>query len=160
MDLIRRNEPQLAPTRPRAPDEKYCFACAQVMHSTATSCPQCGAAQAGSALTQGRPGSLAPANTVFCYACGGSMHREAAQCPHCGAPQFPLAGPAKSRITASVLAFLLGGIGVHRFYLGQPGWGLLYLVFCWTFIPGIIALIEGFIFLVSSDEEFARKHSR
>lgn len=66
--------------------------------------------------------------------------------------------PAKSRIAAGVLALLLGGIGVHKFYLGKIGLGILYLLFSWTFIPGVIALIEGIIYLCSSDETFCIKN--
>ena len=33
----------------------------------------------------------------------------------------------KNRVTAGVLALLLGGLGVHRFYLGQTGKGILML---------------------------------
>lgn len=43
-----------------------------------------------------------------------------------------------------LLAFFLGGLGAHRFYLRQFGLGVLYLVFCWALIPHIIALIECF----------------
>jgi len=66
--------------------------------------------------------------------------------------------PPKSRVTAGVLAILLGGLGVHKFYLGQIGLGVLYLLFAWTFIPALIGLIEGILYLVMSDEEFAHKH--
>lgn len=41
-----------------------------------------------------------------------------------------------------LLAFFLGGIGAHKFYAGKIGAGICYLLFCWTFIPGFIALIE------------------
>jgi len=68
------------------------------------------------------------------------------------------APPLKSRVTAAILAFLLGGLGFHKFYLGQTGMGLLYLVFCWTFIPAIIGFIEGIIYLTSSDATFKRKY--
>jgi TM2 domain-containing membrane protein YozV len=64
--------------------------------------------------------------------------------------------PPKSRIVAGILALLIGGLGVHKFYLGKIGLGVLYLVFFWTFVPAIIAFIEGIIYLVQSDEEFAR----
>lgn len=64
---------------------------------------------------------------------------------------------SRSRIVAAILAFLLGGIGVHKFYLGQIGWGILYLVFCWTFIPAIIAFVEFVILICMSDETFARR---
>ncbi len=62
----------------------------------------------------------------------------------------------KDRTTAIVLAFLLGGIGAHRFYLGSPGWGIAYLLFSWTFVPAVIALIEGFVYVSKSNEDFAR----
>lgn len=64
----------------------------------------------------------------------------------------------KSRVTAGVLGILLGGVGAHKFYLGETGMGILYLVFCWTFIPEIVGLIEGIIYLTKSDEEFKAKY--
>ncbi len=64
----------------------------------------------------------------------------------------------KSRIVAAVLAFFLGGFGIHKFYLGQIGWGIVYLLFCWSLIPSIIAFIEFIIYLCTSDEDFARKY--
>lgn len=64
----------------------------------------------------------------------------------------------KSKVTAGVLAILLGGIGAHKFYLGNIGIGLVYLLFSWTGIPMIIGLIEGIIMLTMSDEDFASKH--
>lgn len=64
----------------------------------------------------------------------------------------------KSRMAAALLAIFLGGLGAHKFYLGKPIQGLLYLVFCWTFIPGVIGFIEGIIYLVTSEEDFARKY--
>lgn len=66
--------------------------------------------------------------------------------------------PTKSRTTAAVLAIFLGGLGIHRFYLGDTGLGLVYLLFSWTFIPAIVGLIEGIVFLTKSDEDFARQY--
>lgn len=63
----------------------------------------------------------------------------------------------KNRVTAGLLAILLGGIGVHKFYLGKTGVGLIYILFCWTGIPAIIGLIEGIIYLTQSDEDFRIK---
>ena len=63
-----------------------------------------------------------------------------------------------SKTTAGVLAILLGGFGIHKFYLGQIGLGILYLLFFWTAIPAIIGLIEGIRYLVMSDEDFARRY--
>ena len=33
----------------------------------------------------------------------------------------------KSKSTATILAFFLGALGVHRFYVGQKLWGIIYL---------------------------------
>ena len=66
--------------------------------------------------------------------------------------------PAKSRITAALLAFFLGGFGLHKFYLGKTFQGILYVLFSWTFIPTIIAWIEGASYLLMSDYHFARKY--
>ncbi len=64
----------------------------------------------------------------------------------------------KNRIVAALLAFFLGGFGIHKFYLGRIGWGIVYLIFFWTFIPAIIAFIEFIMYLCTSDEDFARKY--
>lgn len=63
----------------------------------------------------------------------------------------------KNRIIAAFLAFFLGGFGLHKFYLGQIGWGVFYLVFCWTFIPWIVAFFESIGLLITSDESFNRQ---
>ncbi len=59
----------------------------------------------------------------------------------------------KSKVIAVVLALLLGNGGIHQFYLGRPIWGIIYLLFCWTFIPAIIALIECFGFIQKRVDE-------
>jgi TM2 domain-containing membrane protein YozV len=50
----------------------------------------------------------------------------------------------KDTTAAILLAFFLGSFGAHRFYMGETGLGFLYLIFCWTFIPHVIALVECF----------------
>lgn len=50
----------------------------------------------------------------------------------------------KNPTTAILWALFLGGIGAHKFYMGQTGLGILYLLFVWTYIPSIIAFIELF----------------
>lgn len=66
--------------------------------------------------------------------------------------------PIKSKIAAGILAILFGGIGIHKFYLGKIGAGILCLFFAFTGIPAIIGVIEGIVYLCSSDESFQRKH--
>lgn len=51
---------------------------------------------------------------------------------------------AVNKVVYCILALFLGGLGVHKFYAGKTGKGVLYLVFCWTYIPAIIALFEFF----------------
>jgi TM2 domain-containing membrane protein YozV len=65
----------------------------------------------------------------------------------------------KSRMTAAILAFFLGGLGVHKFYLGRTLPGILYLVFCWTGIPSIIAFVEFVLLLMMSDHDFDMKYN-
>jgi len=65
----------------------------------------------------------------------------------------------KSRTVAVLLALFLGGIGAHKFYLGKVGSGLLYLLFCWTLVPAIVAFIEGILWLCMSNESFATRYS-
>lgn len=65
----------------------------------------------------------------------------------------------KNKTTAGVLALLFGGLGVHKFYLGKIGYGILYLLFCWTFIPSLVSLIEGIMILTSTDEAFNQKYN-
>lgn len=50
-----------------------------------------------------------------------------------------------NKVIYIVLAFFLGGLGVHKFYAGKIGTGIIYLLFSWTFIPEIISIFEGII---------------
>ncbi len=68
------------------------------------------------------------------------------------------ARPQKDRMTAGLLALFLGNIGVHKFYLNQGGMGVLYLLFSWTFIPGLIALVEAIQYLTMSDQDFHQRY--
>jgi TM2 domain-containing membrane protein YozV len=65
----------------------------------------------------------------------------------------------KDKTSAGVLGILLGGIGAHKFYLGQTGWGIVYLLFCWTLIPGIAGLIEGISYLSMSQGQFDARYN-
>ncbi len=65
----------------------------------------------------------------------------------------------RSRIMAALLAIFFGFLGLHKFYLGKATWGLIYLFFSWTFIPMILGVIEGLMFLLMSDQEFQKKYS-
>jgi TM2 domain-containing membrane protein YozV len=50
----------------------------------------------------------------------------------------------RDEVVGVLLAIFLGCFGVHHFYVGRVGLGILYLCFCWTGIPAILGLIECF----------------
>ena len=91
----------------------------------------------------------------LCKNCGEIVLKKAEICPKCGSRLRS----AKSKGVAVLLALFLGGFGAHKFYLGQSGLGFLYLLFCWTLIPGIIAFFEGLwmAFFMGKDR-FAEKY--
>lgn len=62
-------------------------------------------------------------------------------------------GKAVNKVLYCVLAFFLGGLGVHKFYAGKIGAGIVYLLFCWTAIPSIIAFIEFIIGLTKNTDD-------
>ncbi|NEY71089.1 TM2 domain-containing protein [Bacillus mesophilus] len=66
----------------------------------------------------------------------------------------------KSKLTAALLGILLGGFGAHKFYLGRRRKGIVYLLFCWTYIPSILGFIEGVVYLFSSPEDFSMKYDK
>lgn len=98
----------------------------------------------------------------FCPSCGKELDVKATVCPNCGAPQTSSAGVScsKNKLAAGLFGILLGSLGIHKFYLGQIGWGIVYLLFCWTGIPGVIGIIEGIIYLSMSDEAFCEKYGK
>jgi TM2 domain-containing membrane protein YozV len=103
-----------------------------------------------------------------CRECGKQISSQAVACPHCGAPikdsgvvnnTVPISvTKSKNRSLAILLAVLLGGLGIHKFYLDRPGWGIIYMLLCWTFIPVILGFIEGIFYLSLSDESFQERY--
>lgn len=133
------------------------------------------------AAIPGGGGLSQPGVNAFCRECGAGVSQKAVMCPKCGAPtggvmpgglmpptfDFPSpAGPAlrppgerKSKTVAAVLALLIGGFGIHHFYLGNPALGIVYILFCWTFIPALISFVEAIVFLTMSDAAFDEKYN-
>ncbi|WP_201527420.1 NINE protein [Psychrobacter frigidicola] len=115
---------------------------------------------------------------IKCPECSESISNQSVSCNNCG---FPIVKPApfkavppplptknhttivrvnrsrKSKGVAALLALFLGGFGIHKFYLDQVFWGILYLLFCWTFIPAIVSLFEVIILLSMSQSEFNKR---
>jgi TM2 domain-containing membrane protein YozV len=60
----------------------------------------------------------------------------------------------RNRTAAILICFFAGGFGIHKFYLGKNFEGILYLIFCWTCIPSLIAFFEFLGLCFMSDREF------
>lgn len=110
------------------------------------------------------PPAARGADEKYCSNCGAIISARAEICPKCGVRQLAMSAlgrataSGRNRIVAALFAILLGGLGIHKFYLGRVGQGILYLLFCWTLIPAVIGFIEGIIYLTMSDQEFESKY--
>ncbi len=81
---------------------------------------------------------------------------------------------SEKKMVAGICGILLGGFGVHKFILGYTQEGLILLgvwlatlvlavITCGIgtflmFIPSVIGLVEGIMYLTKSDEDFARTY--
>jgi TM2 domain-containing membrane protein YozV len=65
--------------------------------------------------------------------------------------------PGKSKAAATLWAIFLGGFGAHKFYMGSWGWGIIYLLTCWLYVPFIAALVEWIRYVLMTDSEFTLK---
>lgn len=92
---------------------------------------------------------------VHCRGCGKQIHETAPTCPHCGAQQgvAQLANKGavsdKEKMIAALLCWFLGIFGVHRFYVGKVGTGLVQLftlggLGIWAFIDFIMIVMGKF----------------
>jgi len=70
----------------------------------------------------------------------------------------------RNKYVAALLAFFFGVLGIHRFYLGRNGSGVLMLVLSATIvgllITGIWAFVDMIRYLIMSDAEFAHRYAR
>ncbi|MBB5038983.1 NINE protein [Prosthecobacter dejongeii] len=121
----------------------FCRTCAKELPENAVACIQCGCPPLIGKKHCQSCGAETLEHAVICVKCGCSLHTRSL-------PSLQGSRTAE-KTTLCLLTFFLGGIGVHKFYAGNWGWGLIYLVFFWTFIPGIAALVE-FIRYLTKDE--------
>lgn len=63
----------------------------------------------------------------------------------------------RSKVVAAVLAFFFGALGIHRFYLGQPVWGIIYLVL--LPIAAVVGVIDSILLLVMPQSVFDAKYN-
>jgi len=80
------------------------------------------------------------------------------------APAPPVPDTDRNKYVAAVIALILGPLGIHRFYLGRIGTGVLMLILTCTAIGALVsvpwALIDAIRYLVMSDREFAARYAR
>ncbi len=100
---------------------------------------------------------------MYCEKCGTDVG-DGKFCPNCGAEVGGSGAPAAqqqfyepgqktvNKIAYGIIAILIGDFGIHRFYAGKWLSGILYLLFFWTAIPGIIGLVEGILALTRPDD--------
>ena len=90
----------------------------------------------------------------YCSKCGFELLDEAVVCPKCGCAVSEFRSIVKEGqsnknwLTTLLLCLLLGGIGVHRFYVGKTGTGILMLLTLGGF--GIWALVDLIMIICES----------
>ncbi len=123
----------------------YCRNCGNMMDANAVVCVKCGV-QKGNGIN-------------FCQNCGAATPPNAAVCLNCGnqlTQPIPV-GEQKSKLVAGLLGILLGGLGVHNFYLGFTGKGVAQILLSFCFgIGAIWGLIEGIMILTGSINKDAK----
>jgi TM2 domain-containing membrane protein YozV len=64
------------------------------------------------------------------------------------------------KIVAGILGLLLGGLGIHKFYLGYTKEGIIQIVLtiCSCGILGWLGIIEGILYLTKSDDDFEKTY--
>ena len=117
----------------------FCKNCGNELNENAVACMGCGFAKG--------------TGEKFCANCGKEINPGAAICTNCGASvvNAPAANAEqKSKLVAVLLAFFLGGIGVHDFYLGYNKNGIIKIVLtvC-TGVGGSIWALIDFIRLLT-----------
>lgn len=63
----------------------------------------------------------------------------------------------RNRLVAIIITLFVGAFGLHKFYLGENLAGIMYLLFSWTLIPGILAFFDFLGLALMSEESFNRK---
>ena len=153
-------------------ETKACQGCGASINDAAKYCPFCGAGAIAAAtsapvvIQDKCPNCGETRVGKFCAYCGYQFYAEIEISIPATPPAEKLAESKVStsgalartrqvdRVTAGVLAILLGTVGAHKFYMGKRGAGIACIIFCWTLIPTVIGIIEGIVYLRMADEKF------
>lgn len=98
---------------------KFCSTCGEEMRENEMLCGKCGAYK--------------ESGVKYCYNCGKPLRPGADICIACSTPVKNSIiknsiSEQKSKLVAVILAFLLGGLGIHDFYLGYTKNGVIKIV--------------------------------
>ncbi len=70
----------------------------------------------------------------------------------------------RNKYIAALIAFVIGPLGIHRFYLGRTGSGIAMVILSCTIVGLILTVPWAFIdmirYLIMSDREFAERYAR
>ncbi len=104
---------------------------------------------------------------ITCTQCSQTIDANLISCPQCQATQGldALAGidpniRIKNQKWAIWFGFIFGGLGLHKFYLGQYLKGSLYLVFSWTLVPFVVGWIDSIRTMKMSSFNFEQQYSK
>jgi TM2 domain-containing membrane protein YozV len=64
---------------------------------------------------------------------------------------------SKNKAAVTLWAIFLGGVGAHKFYMGSWGWGIVYLLTFWLYIPFLVSVAEWVRYVRMTDDEFYTK---
>lgn len=122
----------------------YCKNCGNVMDPNAVVCTKCGVQKGVGTNYCPNCGSATSPNATVCLSCGGAL-------------EVVPAGEQKSKMVAALLAFFLGAIGAHNFYLGYTGKAIAQIVLSLCFGVGYIwSIVEGILILTGSINKDAK----
>ena len=102
----------------------------------------------------------------FCSSCGAAVDGQKTTIPSVRNDISSTTMPTKktsgnkSKITAMLLAFFTGGLGGHKFYLGEKKAGIIYLLLFWTGIPVLISIYDLVKLIMMSDDEFDKEYNQ
>ena len=65
----------------------------------------------------------------------------------------------RNKTAAGLFALFFGWAGVHRFYLGQVGLGVLYFFLMFLLISPVLSIIDAIVFFTMDEETFNRKYN-
>ena len=126
----------------------FCRNCGKDVVETAEICPSCGAKPLAGKVFCPSCGAPTTAITEMCTKCGTRLMAAPAGGPMVAPRTAPMAAAPmdmsgvspKSRLIATLLAAFVGELGVHRFYLGKIGTGVVQVVLTAVVAPIFFAI--------------------